>query len=134
MDDKKGTLLIIDDDESIRKLLRVILEKEGFTVLTESTGYAGVVALDREFEVLKRIKTTLVIVDWMMDGWDGLKTLNEIRVRPWGEKLPIILMSGAVTREQLVQAGRGKANAVILKPIDKDILLAKIQEAIQSLP
>jgi CheY-like chemotaxis protein len=64
-----------------------------------------------------------------MPGWDGLRVLTEIRTRPYKD-LPVILMSGAVTREQLLAAAAKNLTSVLLKTLDKDVLLAKVTELI----
>jgi CheY-like chemotaxis protein len=64
-----------------------------------------------------------------MQGWDGLKLMNEVRSRNFGN-IAIILMSGAVTREQLEVAAKNKADGILIKPLSKDVLLAKVADVV----
>ena len=128
------TILVIDDEKAVLSAVSMILGRAGYEVITNEAGYAGFTMLEKRAAANRdNPQIALVIVDWKMPGWDGLRVLTEIRSRPY-KAIPIILMSGAVTREQLLGAAAKTATAVLLKPLDKDVLLAKVKELIGAPP
>lgn len=124
---ESGIILLVDDDKNILQFVSGILTKEGYEVLVCESGYAAYTLLENRFQGLGDPKVHVVISDWVMQGWDGMKLLAEIRTRPY-RMIPFILMSGAVTKDQLIEAARNRADAVLIKPIDRDNLLAKVAE------
>ena len=69
-------ILVIDDQEPIRRIVRRALETEGFEVLDASDGELGMTLLDRA-----QAPVDVVITDIFMPGMDGIQTLREIRKR-----------------------------------------------------
>jgi CheY-like chemotaxis protein len=129
-DDLKETILVIDDEKAVLQAVQLILSRAGYKVLTAESGSTGFQILERRAQTNPSdMPVSLVIVDWKMPGWDGLRVLSEIRRQPYKD-LPIILMSGAVTREQLLSTAAKNATSVLLKPIDKDVLLTKVADLI----
>ncbi|HLB05770.1 MAG TPA: response regulator, partial [Thermodesulfobacteriota bacterium] len=84
------TILIIDDEKSIRASLKGALEDEGFEVLTAPDGESGIARASDELP-------DLILLDIWMPGIDGIETLNRLkRLLP---KLPVVMMSGHGTIE-----------------------------------
>ena len=125
MENEKYTVLIVDDEPSVLAYLGVLLKPLGVQVLTSASGYSALGLLENQVKGTGVLTVDLVITDWRMKGWDGIRLLTEIRARPYG-KIPIILMSGAVTKEQLEIAAKNKADGILLKPIVEADLCAKI--------
>ena len=89
------TILVIDDEESIRTSLKGILQDEGFRVVFAKTGEEGI-------STLKEENPDLILLDIWMPGIDGIETLGRIR-----EMVPdqmVIMMSGHGTIETAVRA------------------------------
>lgn len=111
------TILIVEDDHSIRETLKDLLESEGFSVVTAENGLEGV----------ERIKqyphTCLVLLDMMMPIMDGREFLDVIQADPEVSHIPVLVVSATVTSE----TSRG-AQGVIKKPIELDFLLKMINE------
>lgn len=78
-------ILVIDDNEAERKLVRKVLEAEGYLVREAADGFAGV-------EMFREVKPLLVICDLKMPGKDGWETMREIRAIDPAAKL--IAISG----------------------------------------
>lgn len=128
---KGGCVLVIDDDSSALNFIAMILRKEGFDTVTAESGYAGFTVLERRAQEFDGdVRVMAIICDWKMPGWDGLKVLSEIRNRSTAH-IPFILISGAVTREELENAAKNKADAVVLKPVNKDILVSKLKDIVE---
>lgn len=125
----KETLLIVDDEVSVLNFVSYVLKKEGYEVLTAEGGYAAYQLLEKRHESMGHPKIHMAIIDWSMPGWNGLKLLTEMRQRPYKD-IAVVLMSGAITRDELVNAAKNRADAILVKPVTKETLIAKVAEVI----
>lgn len=121
MDNSKIHILIIDDDEKIRDLLKQYLKNNNFFVST------AINASDAE-EKLKIIKFDLVIIDIMMPGKDGLQLTKEIREKI---DLPIILLTAKGEPEDRVRGLELGAEDYLPKPFEPKELLLRIKNVIK---
>ena len=115
------TLLIIDDEESIRDALSGILADEGFATLTAPSAEAGL-------QLLEQKEVDLVLLDIWMPGMDGMEALKEITRR---FAIPVIMISGHGTIETAVQATRMVAFDFIEKPLSYDKTLLAINKGLR---
>jgi two-component system nitrogen regulation response regulator NtrX len=115
-------ILIVDDEESIRRSLAGILSDEGFGTSAAADGTEALAAI-AEGEL-----PDLVLLDIAMPGRDGVAILEEIRER-WPE-LPVVMMSGHGTIETAVRTTRSGAFDFVEKPLSIDKLLLTIQHAL----
>ncbi|HHO48260.1 MAG TPA: sigma-54-dependent Fis family transcriptional regulator [Desulfobacteraceae bacterium] len=115
-----NTLLIIDDEESIRESLSGILGDEGFATLTASSAEEGLELLDQK-------DVDLILLDIWMPGMDGLEALKTIKNR---FDMPIIMISGHGTIETAVQATRMGAFDFIEKPLSYDKTILSINKGL----
>jgi len=110
-------VLVIDDEEAIREIIRATLESFGYRVLTAADGSEGVVLYAQNTSV------ALVITDMLMPVMDGATTIRALRrINP---KLCIIGMSGFEPR-----AGSIAADATLVKPFTAESLLRTIEEVL----
>jgi CheY-like chemotaxis protein len=109
-----ATILVIDDDEAVRRVLRAILEDAGHRVLEADNGRSGIE--HPEFD-----SAHLVLTDLIMPEQEGLETIRRLR-QNYPEKR-IIAMSGAYGSQFLDAARLLGAHAVITKPIRAPELL-----------
>jgi len=116
-----ATLLIIDDEESIRDSLSGILGDEGFKALTASSAEKGL-------DILAQEDVDLVLLDIWMPGMDGMEALEKIV--PLYD-IPVIMISGHGTIETAVQATRKGAFDFIEKPLSYDKTLLSINNGLQ---
>ena len=114
------TLLIIDDEESIRDSLSGIIADEGFLPLTASSAEEGLDTLDQN-------SVDLVLLDIWMPGMDGLKALEIIKQR---YDIPVIMISGHGNIETAVQATRAGAFDFIEKPLSYDKTILSINKGL----
>ena len=121
MDNSKIHILIIDDDEKIRDLLKKYLKNNNFFVST------AINASDAE-EKLKIIKFDLAIIDIMMPGKDGLQLTKEIREKI---DLPIILLTAKGEPEDRVRGLELGAEDYLPKPFEPKELLLRIKNVIK---
>ena len=120
-----GTVLIVDDEESVRNVARAMLERFGLTVLTAPDGHSGV-------ETFRRYKDELVLVllDMTMPRMSGEEAFKEMHeIRP---DVPIILASGYEQEDATSHfIGKGLAG-FIQKPFQLSALIGKVRAAIES--
>ena len=113
------TVLVIDDSITFREQLRELLEPEGYSVLTASSGEDGLrLAADRRPQAM--------IVDGVMPGIDGATVIRRIRLDPALRDTPCLLMTAAddyATEVQMLEAG---ADGFIRKQQDLAVVIAKL--------
>lgn len=100
--------LIIDDDPAVRRSLAAYLEDVDFTVLKAKDGEEGLVLLNQEHP-------NIVLCDMYMPGLNGLQVLSKVHAE--FPDIPIIMISGASTIADVVEALRLGAWDYLLKPI-----------------
>ncbi|MFP3643067.1 response regulator [Paraburkholderia sp. SIMBA_054] len=83
-----ATILLVDDDVKILRPLRVILEAEGYDVLTAEDGEAAVA-------VTAFGRPDLIVTDWMMPGVDGVELCRRVRADPATAGIPIVVLTAA---------------------------------------
>ena len=116
-------ILVIDDEAAIRDSLRMILEYQGYAVMTAATGDEGVGLVERE-------ATDLVLLDIKMPGMDGLEVLQ--RLTHLTDVTPIVVMSGHGTITTAVEATRLGAFDFLEKPLETERVLVLVRNAVDS--
>jgi diguanylate cyclase (GGDEF)-like protein/PAS domain S-box-containing protein len=118
--ENNASLLVVDDQETNRNLLKRRLERKGYRV---ETADGGAMALD----CLSRQKFDLVLLDVEMPGMTGLEILTRIRETHPRLTLPVIMVTGRTESDDIIQAFSLGANDYITKPIDMPVAAARIQ-------
>lgn len=108
-------ILTIDDDATISLLVRVTLEQAGFRVEQAESGPAGLERFDQ-------LHPAAVLMDVMMPGMDGFAVSTELRRRPGGGQIPILMMTGLDDHESIDRAFDAGATDFITKPINFPLL------------
>jgi len=122
---KNGTILVADDDLEVRSYFETILKIQGYNVLLADSGED---ALEQLAE--NRVPISLVLLDVMMPGKDGIATLKEIRRRRGN--LPVILVSSASSWPFIMEALDGAPAARFLeKPVMHSELSRTIEELLR---
>jgi two-component system, NtrC family, nitrogen regulation response regulator NtrX len=116
-------ILVIDDDAAIRDSLRMILEYQGYGVMTAATGEEGAALVERE-------APDLVFLDIKMPGMDGLEVLQ--RLTHLTDVTPIVVMSGHATISTAVEATRLGAFDFVEKPLETERVLVLVRNAVDS--
>ena len=117
------SILIVDDESSIRQSLRGVLEDEGYKTSVAESGEACL-------EVLRKRRFDVVLLDVWLPGMDGLETLEKIRET---ENAPeVIMISGHGTIETAVRATKLGAYDFLEKPLSVDKTLILLKNAIDS--
>ena len=120
----KGLILIVDDQEDNRELLRSRLHREGFQTETAASGQE---ALD----LLRTLPIDLVLLDVLMPGMDGTEVLKNIKRDPVLSSVPVIMLSALDEIERVVQCIEGGAEDYLPKPFNPVLLRARIGVALE---
>ncbi len=113
------TVLLIDDDTSVRRALREILSRSGYSVIEAGDGESGVALFERE-----QLRVDLVVLDRSMPRLSGDGVLERIEALDTG--IPVILLSGHPGSA----GGGGRSAAVLSKPTDRTTLLRTVREVL----
>jgi DNA-binding response OmpR family regulator len=112
------SVLLVDDDRALRKLLRAYLEQESIAVLEAGSGEEALAAIPRA-------SPTLVLLDVRLPGIDGFEVLR--RLEATGESIPVILVTSLEDElDQLVGYRLGAVDYVV-KPVSPKVLAAKVR-------
>ena len=117
-----ANILVVDDEEGIRKILRQVLEYEGHEVRVASGGGEAI-------EAYADLRPDLVFMDVKMARMDGLEALD--RIREHDPAACVVMISGHGNIETAVEATRRGAYDFLEKPLDTDRLLLTIRNALQ---
>ncbi|MDP3964232.1 MAG: response regulator [bacterium] len=101
-------ILIVEDEESLRKALVTKLSAEGFRTLESANGEEGLrVALDQ--------KPDLILLDILMPKMHGLEMLSQLRHNDWGANIPVIVLSNLNEASKVAEAAEGGVFDYIIK-------------------
>ena len=118
MADRKKVLLV-EDDESVRQLVRVTLEMNGYEVVEATDGLEGLLMLDLH-------KPDAIVLDLMMPDVGGERMLAQLRAAPETKRTPVVIITGKPEVEPEVIGLVGREN-FFPKPFDPDAVIARIE-------
>ncbi|MBN1305946.1 MAG: response regulator transcription factor [Anaerolineales bacterium] len=118
-----GKILIIDDEDSLRKTLARILQQAGFEVMTAESGEQGL-------EYLDSLHFDLVYLDLRMPGLAGLDALNLIHMHY--PVLPVVLFTAQPDVNSAVEALRRGATDYLLKPLKPEVVIERTKSILAS--
>ena len=121
------SVLIVDDQQSMRGICKYILTQLGFTSIIEAK--SGRDALTK----LEQSNIDLIISDWNMEDIDGLTLLRVIRKHPKTQGMPFIMATGRSDKEQVKEAISCGVNNYIIKPFDALTMKKRIEQVIGAL-
>ena len=120
--EKPSRILVIDDDENIRKVLKTILEDEGYIIDTAETAKIGIEKSQKGF-------FNLALIDVRLPDMEGIELLSKLRdTKP---KMRKIIVTGYPTLQNAVAAVNKGADAYVMKPFDVEKILQTIKEQLQ---
>lgn len=117
---KKGTIMVVDDNESLRRFTAMLIAKQGFEVIEKEDGQQALDALDKT-------KVDLILMDIEMPVMNGVEASRRIRESNKAySSVPIIAHTGDSSPVTLEQIGESGMSDFIVKPADKNRLFDKI--------
>ena len=112
-----GKVLVVDDDKNICELLRLYLEKEGYSIILSHDGEEAVVKFNA-------LKPDIVLLDIMLPGLDGWQVCREIRKK---SNVPIIMITAKSETFDKVLGLELGADDYVVKPFDAKEIIARIK-------
>jgi two-component system KDP operon response regulator KdpE len=116
-----ASILIVDDEPQIRRVLRTTLSSQGYTVAEARTG-------DEALEQIRGQRPDLILLDVNMPGRSGLEVCREIRA---SSDIPIIMLTVRNSEHDKVQALDAGADDYVVKPFGSEELMARIRAALR---
>ncbi|HFE67198.1 MAG TPA: response regulator [Chloroflexi bacterium] len=114
------SVLIVDDEQMTRSLLRMMLQREDYRIYEAGDGVEALTAV-------RQYHPDLILLDVMMPNMDGLTVCKRLREDVNTANMPIILLS-AKTQSSAIQEGlQAGADLYLTKPVPRDVLLHNIQ-------
>lgn len=114
-------LMIVDDEEGVRRSLRKVLEQDGYDILLAENGQQAVQMVQQNREPIE-----IVISDFKMPGMDGLETLIEVgKINP---EITRIMLTGYATMESAIESVNAGIDGFLTKPFENIELRAKVRE------
>jgi DNA-binding NtrC family response regulator len=118
---RKGTILVIDDEEIMREILETLLTREGYQVRLAANAAEGL-------ELARRMPFDAAIVDVMMPGMDGISALDELK--KIDDDLPVMVITAFASVENAIAAMKRGAFDYITKPFKNDEVMVVLRNAL----
>lgn len=118
--DKQTSILIVEDDDSQRKILTYNIQLEGYEVSTAVSG-------DEALEKFKRSIPDLVLLDWMIPGINGINFCKIIKNGKDTRHIPVLMISARTEEEDKVRGLDSGADDYVIKPYSMSELMARIR-------
>jgi len=120
---QKETILVVDDEPNLRKILKFQLEASDFRVFTAENGVEAV-------EIAKREQPTLVLLDLMMPKMSGADVVRELKVEPTTRFIPVIILTAKTGNDEKLRQFENGAQDYITKPFELSEVLARVKGVI----
>jgi two-component system, OmpR family, alkaline phosphatase synthesis response regulator PhoP len=120
----KESILVVEDEDDIRELLRYNLEKEGYQVFGAATGE----------EALKKVRVRLpdlILLDLMLPGLDGLEVCRRLKGEAQTRHLPLVMLTAKGEEADIVTGLELGADDYVTKPFSPRVLLARLRAALR---
>jgi two-component system, cell cycle response regulator DivK len=112
-------ILLIEDDQLITNLIVILLEREGYEVVTSSTAENGITLAGTH-------PPDLVLMDIALPGMDGLEATRILKTRDATRAIPVVALTAQARKEDAEKARRAGCDGFIAKPLSTRAFLAEI--------
>lgn len=120
----KETILVVDDEEDIRELVRFNLEREGYRVICAESG-------EKALEQTRNKSIDLLVLDLMLPGIDGLEVTRQLKQKQSPRNIPIVMLSAKGEEADIVTGLELGADDYMAKPFSPRILIARIKAVLR---
>ncbi|MEO0089454.1 MAG: response regulator [candidate division WOR-3 bacterium] len=124
MDEKKYKILLVEDEENLRELLKYQLENAGYQVITASDGLEAL-------NLARQHKVDLIILDLMLPKLDGYTVCRLLKFSEQYKKIPLIMATARTNPEDRERGLEMGADFYLTKPLNSKELLDKIKELLK---
>lgn len=115
-----ASILVIEDEEPIRQLLRYNLESEGYRVRETEQGDDALTLIGEE-------RPDLIILDWMLPGISGIEVCRMVRANPEYREIPVIMLTARSEESERIRGLATGADDYVVKPFSVQELLARVK-------
>ncbi len=122
MPNQNMKILVVDDFQTMRRIIRGVLKELGFANVVEADN--GVMAL----EILKGEKIDFIVSDWNMPEMTGIELLKTVRASEEWKDLPFLMVTAEGKSEQVLDAVKNRVNNYVIKPFTPATLQEKIRK------
>ncbi len=123
--DRKIRIVVIDDDPTIVKVVRIILQTNGFEVIEALNGAEALDLVENELP-------DIVLLDIMMPEMDGFEVLRRLKENEATKEIPVVFLTAKTGAEYVNRGVEMGASEYIIKPFSPAALIAKINELTDS--
>lgn len=120
MSKKQTTVLVVEDETSIREMIQFALEKADMKVHAVSNAHEALVQVSES-------RPDIILMDWMMPGISGLELTRRLRKDSFTEDIPIIMLTARVTEDDKVAGLEAGTDDYVIKPFSPRELIARIR-------
>src|SRR5262249_22969323 len=121
MVDKKMSVMVVEDNTTMRRIVHNLVNQLGFDTVTEAID--GTDALKK----MKEKKIDFIISDWHMEPMTGLDLLKQVRSDPQLKAIPFLMVTAESKPENIIAAKNAGVSNYIIKPFSAAILKAKME-------
>jgi two-component system alkaline phosphatase synthesis response regulator PhoP len=119
-----ATILVCEDDPSLRLLFRLTLEPQGYNVVEAGDGRSGI-------ELARSIQPDLFVVDMALPDCSGIEVVRAIKEEPALEKRPVLMSTGSMQPGDRLTAEDAGVDAFLYKPFNMIRLVTEIQRLLE---
>ena len=120
----KESILVVEDEDDIRELLRYNLAKEGYQVTGSASG-------EEALKAVKAARPDLLVLDLMLPGMDGLEVCRSLKQDPQTRNLPIVMLTAKGEEADIVAGLELGADDYVTKPFSLRVLLARLRAVLR---
>ena len=120
-------ILLIEDDQAITDLIVILLEREGYEVITSPTAEAGVALAAGRLP-------DLILMDIALPGMDGLEATRLLKSRDATRNVPVVALTAQVRKEDADRAALAGCEGFIVKPLSTRVFLSQVAGYIHRTP
>jgi two-component system, chemotaxis family, chemotaxis protein CheY len=118
--------LVVDDYAPMREIIRKVLQELGYEHIQEANDGATALPL------LQSMPFDMLITDWNMPKLAGIDLVRSVRAEPNLARLPVIMVTAEVKREQIIAATQAGVNGYIIKPFTPAVLAEKVRKILDA--
>jgi len=123
----KELILVVDDEEDIRELVALNLDREGYQVLACDTGECAL-------ELSRAKKPDLIVLDLMLPGVDGLEVCRRLKTDPDTRQIPVVMLTAKGEEADIVAGLEIGADDYVAKPFSGKVLVARVRRLLRKHP